>query len=468
MTDSPSSDAPGDGQAQRPQPWFPPGGGYGPGSLPPGQAPAGQPGAEQPGTGQPGLASPGRPAGSARMAGVEPARLRAARFRAARLRPARFRAPGSGSGLRAAAARPVAAVRRGRAQARRDPAPAPGRGRDPGRGLRLHPAQPQSHPGPRRRGHDDLGGHLRHHHPDPAQPGRPQPAHPRPAADAGPGHAPGGPDRRGGGARVRADPAADVHRAGHPGRAARPDHRPGSQRPADQRRGRLAGHPPAAAQPAAGHAAGAAGRARAPADPRPHRGHRLRGRRSSRGLRGRGAAGARGPGPHHLVLDHVQPGHAGRGAGEREPRPGPGPVLEAGGPEFLAGVRHHAAGRDHRGHRGRHPAAPVHLLRRAVGERHRRDRDPGHRHHRGGHRDPADHRRGDGPALRGHADAQGRPGPGVADRVRHRPARQRPARDGQPGGPSGDDFATVWRPPSAGPAPAPGAPPTAAGAPPPW
>jgi hypothetical protein len=39
---------------------------------------------------------------------------------------------------------------------------------------------------------------------------------------------------------------------------------------------------------------------------------------------------------------------------------------------------------------------------------------------------------------------------------------------GQPGGPSGDDFATVWRPPSAGPAPAPGAPPTAAGAPPPW
>ncbi len=40
--------------------------------------------------------------------------------------------------------------------------------------------------------------------------------------------------------------------------------------------------------------------------------------------------------------------------------------------------------------------------------------------------------------------------------------------NGQPGGPSGDDFATVWRPPSAGPAPAPGAPPTAAGAPPPW
>jgi hypothetical protein len=37
---------------------------------------------------------------------------------------------------------------------------------------------------------------------------------------------------------------------------------------------------------------------------------------------------------------------------------------------------------------------------------------------------------------------------------------------GQPGGPSGDDFASVWRPPTAGPAP--GTPPTAAGAPPPW
>jgi hypothetical protein len=38
---------------------------------------------------------------------------------------------------------------------------------------------------------------------------------------------------------------------------------------------------------------------------------------------------------------------------------------------------------------------------------------------------------------------------------------------GQPGGgPLGDDFATVWRPPSA--SPAPGTPPTAAGAPPPW
>jgi len=36
------------------------------------------------------------------------------------------------------------------------------------------------------------------------------------------------------------------------------------------------------------------------------------------------------------------------------------------------------------------------------------------------------------------------------------------------GGPLGDDFATVWRPPSAGPVPAPGAPPTTTGAPPPW
>jgi Membrane domain of glycerophosphoryl diester phosphodiesterase len=56
MTDSPSSDTPGDGQAPRPQPWFPPGGGYGPGSPP--QAP---PGAEQPGAGQPGTGQPGTP-----------------------------------------------------------------------------------------------------------------------------------------------------------------------------------------------------------------------------------------------------------------------------------------------------------------------------------------------------------------------------------------------------------------------
>ena len=87
------------------------------------------------------------------------------------------------------------------------------------------------------------------------------------------------------------------------------------------------------------------------------------------------------------------------------PGPGPGAVLAAGDREFLAGVRHHAAGRDHRRHRGRHPAAPVHCPRRAVGQRHRRDRDHRHRRHRGRHRDPADHRRGDRPALRGHADA---------------------------------------------------------------
>jgi len=61
MTDSPSSDAPGDGQAQRPQPWFPPGGGYGPGSPAPGQAPPGQPGTEPPGTGQSGTGQPDPP-----------------------------------------------------------------------------------------------------------------------------------------------------------------------------------------------------------------------------------------------------------------------------------------------------------------------------------------------------------------------------------------------------------------------
>ena len=64
MTDSPSSDAPGDGQAQRPQPWFPPGGGYGPGSppqAPPGPAGQDHLGAGQPGTGQPGTEQPGTP-----------------------------------------------------------------------------------------------------------------------------------------------------------------------------------------------------------------------------------------------------------------------------------------------------------------------------------------------------------------------------------------------------------------------
>jgi hypothetical protein len=61
MTDSPSSDAPGDGQAQRPQPWFPPGGGYGPGSPAPGQAPPGPPGTEPPGTGSSGTGQPDPP-----------------------------------------------------------------------------------------------------------------------------------------------------------------------------------------------------------------------------------------------------------------------------------------------------------------------------------------------------------------------------------------------------------------------
>jgi hypothetical protein len=61
MTDSPSSDAPGDGQAQRPQPWFPPGGGYGPGSPAPGQAPPGPPGTEPPGTGPSGTGQPDPP-----------------------------------------------------------------------------------------------------------------------------------------------------------------------------------------------------------------------------------------------------------------------------------------------------------------------------------------------------------------------------------------------------------------------
>ena len=57
MTDSPSSDAPGNGQAQRPQPWFPPGGGHGPGSAP--QAPSGPPGEDQLRAGQPGYGQPG-------------------------------------------------------------------------------------------------------------------------------------------------------------------------------------------------------------------------------------------------------------------------------------------------------------------------------------------------------------------------------------------------------------------------
>ncbi len=96
MTDSPSSDAPGDGQAQRPQPWFPPGGGYGPGSPSAGSArPArdGQPGTGQPGTGQPG--PPGWPGlGSARVraAWTWPAGLPAAGIRPIGLRASQ--APG--------------------------------------------------------------------------------------------------------------------------------------------------------------------------------------------------------------------------------------------------------------------------------------------------------------------------------------------------------------------------------------
>ncbi|HTT50596.1 MAG TPA: hypothetical protein VMH35_04255 [Streptosporangiaceae bacterium] len=68
MTDSPSSDTPEDGPPGQPQPWFPPAGpgaagpppgppGYGqPGYGPPGQ---GQPGQGQPGQGQPGYGYPG-------------------------------------------------------------------------------------------------------------------------------------------------------------------------------------------------------------------------------------------------------------------------------------------------------------------------------------------------------------------------------------------------------------------------
>jgi hypothetical protein len=60
------------------------------------------------------------------------------------------------------------------------------------------------------------------------------------------------------------------------------------------------------------------------------------------------------------------------------------------------------------------------------------------------------------------ASGSGQPGSG-------QPGSGQPG-SGQPGsgGPLGDDFATVWRPPSAGPVPAPGAPPTTTGAPPPW
>lgn len=65
MTDSPSSDTPGDGPPAQPQPWFPPAdlgapspppGGTAP---PPGQPGYGQPGYTQPGYGQPGYGQPG-------------------------------------------------------------------------------------------------------------------------------------------------------------------------------------------------------------------------------------------------------------------------------------------------------------------------------------------------------------------------------------------------------------------------
>ena len=151
-----------------------------------------------------------RPAGPARLARLGPARVRtawtwptglpAARIRPIGLRAVRLRRLGlrasqrsAPSGYGPAGSRPVAALWRGSTQARRDPAPAAGRGRDPRRRLRLHPPQSQGHPGPRRRGHDDLSGHLRRDHPHAAQPGQPQPAHPGPAADACPGHPPGGP-----------------------------------------------------------------------------------------------------------------------------------------------------------------------------------------------------------------------------------------------------------------------------------
>jgi hypothetical protein len=60
MTDSPSSDAPGDGPGQ-PQPWFPPSGEYGPGPgpVPPAGPPPGRPGYGQPGSGQPGYGPSG-------------------------------------------------------------------------------------------------------------------------------------------------------------------------------------------------------------------------------------------------------------------------------------------------------------------------------------------------------------------------------------------------------------------------
>ena len=64
MTDSPSSDTPGDGPPAQPQPWFPPadlGAAPPPPPPPPGSAgpPPGQPGYSQPGHSQPGYSRPG-------------------------------------------------------------------------------------------------------------------------------------------------------------------------------------------------------------------------------------------------------------------------------------------------------------------------------------------------------------------------------------------------------------------------
>jgi len=63
MTDSPSSDTPGDGPPAQPQPWFPPAdlGAASPPPPPPGSAPPppGQPGYTPPGYGQPGYTQPG-------------------------------------------------------------------------------------------------------------------------------------------------------------------------------------------------------------------------------------------------------------------------------------------------------------------------------------------------------------------------------------------------------------------------
>jgi hypothetical protein len=62
------------------------------------------------------------------------------------------------------------------------------------------------------------------------------------------------------------------------------------------------------------------------------------------------------------------------------------------------------------------------------------------------------------------ASGTGQPGSGAPGTGQ--PGTGQPGPGPAGGDPLGDDFATVWRPPSA--APAPGTPPTATGAPPPW